>query len=146
MRLLGLGTSISHVTMATMPSSGFVLAIGGLNGTQWLHVVPTNVYAYTTLTSRLWRNLIVNLYDLQVIISWFGLCLEILAFQQPILISKRWNTKLHQTASWTRYEASALFYLIKPPIRPRDFQNWQGIINLIFFLKSRMKANYEMKT
>ena len=49
MWLLGLGTSISHVTMATMPSSGFVLAIGGLNGTQWLHVVPTNVYAYTIL-------------------------------------------------------------------------------------------------
>lgn len=30
-----------------MPSSGF--GLGGLNITQWLHVVHTNVYAYTTL-------------------------------------------------------------------------------------------------
>lgn len=30
-----------------MPSSGFVL--GGLGLTQWLHIVRTNVYAYTTL-------------------------------------------------------------------------------------------------
>ena len=99
-----------------------------------------------SLTSRLWKNLIVNLYGLQVITSWFGFCLEILPFQQLILISKRWNTKLHRTASWTRYEVSALFYLMKPPIRPRDFQNWQGIINSIFSDNfPRISLNFEWK-